>query len=115
MKIYIKALLAAFLVLVLVACGESDQGSSNEEADNDNNPEEPIVAGKFPDEYLAGNFEKINKQTSDSFQDTVSHDEKEELENNFNKDVRKIELIYNLPYAELTEYQRIHHEKDKRI
>src|SRR5699024_1130312 len=115
MKIYIKALLAAFLVLVLVACGESDQGSSNEEADNDNNPEEPIVAGKFPDEFLAGNFEKIYNQTSDSFQDTVSLDELEELGNDFNKDVKKFELISTLPFGELTEYQWINDEGDKGI
>jgi len=113
MKFYIKTLLALFLVIVLAACGETDKDSPNEETDN--NDEEPITAEELPDEFLAGNYEMIYNQTSNSFQDMVSMDEFEEMSIDFHKGVKNYELISSMPFGELTEYQWINDEGNKGI
>ena len=113
MNYYVKAFLALFVVLTLMACGKNNTPSTNEPTDHSS--EEPIPPEQFPDQFLSSNFEKLYNQTSESLQEMVSLKQLETLGNDFIKDVESFELVSEMPINNLTEYQWLSDGGDKGI
>lgn len=113
MKYYVTVSLAC-LAIILVACGKKDSNPPSEQAAN-NIPKEPVTPEQFPEQFLAGHFETIYNQTSDSFQDMVSLEEFKGLGRDFNNGVESYELVSTMPVQESTEYQWLSDGGDKGI
>ncbi|WP_017185767.1 M23 family metallopeptidase [Alkalibacillus haloalkaliphilus] len=107
MKKIIMLIIVVFLTL-LVAC-------NNEEESTEGETDEFVSPEQFIDEFLEGEFEKLYKQLSDSFQQQVSLEEFEGLGQDFNEGVQSYEVMSVTPIRGLTEYQWISNEGNQGI
>ncbi|WP_163580799.1 M23 family metallopeptidase [Gracilibacillus saliphilus] len=111
MKIFSLVGMGVLFGIILVACSNDSENVQEES----NSKEKTIAADQFADEFLAGNFDVIYHQTSESFQDMVTLDEFREVGSDFNSGVTNFELLSEMPIQNVTEYQWISDEGDKGI
>ncbi|MCE7791348.1 M23 family metallopeptidase [Salipaludibacillus sp. CUR1] len=95
-------------VIVLAACGENSESSSQAEWDSFS-PEE------FPDVFLAGEFERTYEQTSNEFQENVSYDEFQSLGEDFSREAGTFKLVSDMELNGLMEYQWMNSDGTKGI
>lgn len=100
------------LTVLLTACAETSEPDDNEE--NIEEPE-PVSVEEFTDAFLAGEFETIYEQMSDSFQANVSFEEFVDHGEEFNQDVSEYEPASEMPLNDVMEYQWIDSEETKGI
>lgn len=123
MKRYVKL---AFGLLILVGIAAACSNGGNEEPKDEKEPAEkeetpaegngePITKEQFPEEFLAGNFEKIYNQTSDSFQGMVTLDQFSEIGKEFNEGVESYGIVSDMPFQGVTEAQWLSDGGDKGI
>ncbi|MGY0691842.1 peptidoglycan DD-metalloendopeptidase family protein [Virgibacillus sp. FSP13] len=115
MKIYLKIFSVLFLAIGLVACGGTKKGSSSEQEDTKSTFKKLASADQFPDQFLAGNFEALYEQTSDTFQAKVPLKQFINLGEGFNKGVDGYQLVSKIPIQNMIEYQWISEKGDKGI
>ena len=99
----------------LAACGGKNESPSEGPDEDNESQQEPMTADEFPDQFLAGNFEGIYNQTSKDFQNNVTLKQFEDLGVDFNQGVKNYELVSEMPFQGLTEYQWISDSGDKGI
>lgn len=99
-------------MLALVACSNNTP-SSHEPAESSS--EEPVTPEQFPEEFLGRNFEGLYNQTSDSFQEVVTLTQFQALGDDFIEGVENFELVTEMPFKGITEYQWLSDGGDKGI
>lgn len=116
MKFYLAMFLALLLVITLSACDEAEGDSSKdqEEVEEEMNME-PVSAEQFTNHFLEGEFERLYNQTSADFQAMVTMEEFVELGEGFNEGVKSFDLVSEIPFQGMTEYQWVSDQGDKGI
>lgn len=124
MKKIIGLIFSAVLIVSLTACSgnevkntinEKNKQTIEDTGDQERQVDIPIEFENLPEEFLAGNFEGVYKQTSEGFKEMVSIKQFTSLGESFNHDVKSYILLSQMPFQGLIEYLWISDNNDKGI